>query len=482
LTQYPEDRAAVLYRTNFQSRQIEEALRRYHRPYIVVGGFSFYQRAEVKDILAYLRVIQSPDDSISLQRIVNVPARGIGQTTLAQIEQLAGAKNLSFHAAMETMLEDRSLGARADSAIRAFRDLIAALRQVAAQGDVGETLRAIVERSGYQAMLKSDPSPDAETRLENIGELLNAAAESAERGESIADFLDHAALVADADQLDNTARISLLTMHNAKGLEFPIVFIAGMEEGLFPHQRSLIDENSMEEERRLCYVAMTRAEKRLTVSWARFRRRYGGGPAEPTLPSRFLKEIPGRLLERKGARSNYYDDEDGDRQSGVDLTPERFAVRETVKKNLYTGKTYNSVENVRGFFEQRGIQVPRPQVKLPQTPAEAPPWEIDPPQAPATAPAQAARPAVPPTPPQQRPPLPANRPPGSLAYGAPPKTKAPKKPGTEYLGAAVNHPKYGRGTVLRQEGEGEDAKLTVSFSGFGLKKILARFAGLKPEE
>ncbi|MBM3788159.1 MAG: ATP-dependent DNA helicase Rep, partial [Acidobacteria bacterium] len=340
----PHTRVAVLYRTNFQSRQIEEALRRYGRPYIVVGGLSFYQRAEVKDIVAYLKAIQSPDDSVSTLRIINTPARGIGRTTLDQIEQFAAANGLSFRRGLEKMMAERQLGARAESALKVFLDLMTGLREAAAESNVHQALETIVERTGYRAMLKSDPNPDAETRLANIEELLNAAAEGAERGESIADFLDHAALVADSDALDEGARISLLTIHNAKGLEFPIVFAAGMEEGLFPHQRSLIDENAMEEERRLCYVAMTRAEQKLTLSWARFRRRFGGGPAEPTLPSRFLKEVPGTLIERKGARSSYLDD--GGDDEGVDLLPERFEVRESAKRNTFTGKTYNSVDNV----------------------------------------------------------------------------------------------------------------------------------------
>ncbi|MFN0103626.1 MAG: ATP-dependent helicase [Bryobacteraceae bacterium] len=444
----PHDKAAVLYRTNFQSRQIEEALRRYGRPYIVVGGFSFYQRAEVKDLLSYLKATQVPDDSVALLRIINVPARGIGKTTLDQIELFAYAQKLPLLKAIEHMLDARQLGARAESALKAFRELMFELRAVAERGDTGEAMRAIAELSGYMAMLKSDPSPDAETRLENINELLNAAAESAERGETIADFLDHAALVADSDQLDSEARISLLTIHNSKGLEFPLVFIAGLEEGLFPHQRSLIDANSMEEERRLCYVAMTRAEKKLTVSWARYRRRFGGGPSEPSMPSRFLGEIPPKLVERKGAKSRYMTEEDQD--ADLELFGERFEVRETAKKNLYTGKTYNSVENVRGFFEQRGINVPAP-----------PPPQRSPDPMPAAAPPV--------------------RPPGSLAYGGPSNKQQPvKRPGSQHVGAVVQHSKYGRGTVLRQEGDGEDAKLTVSFPGYGLKKLIAKLAGLKP--
>lgn len=471
----PHDKAAVLYRTNFQSRQIEEALRRYGRPYIVVGGFSFYQRAEVKDLLSYLKAIQAPDDSIALLRIINVPARGIGKTTLDQIEQFANAEKIPVFKALERMIEEKQFGARAESSLKAFRHLMNELREDAENGNVGEMVRAIAEKSGYMAMLKSDPSPDAETRLENIQELLNAAEEATERLETISDFLDHAALVADSDSLDSEARISLLTIHNSKGLEFPLVFIAGVEEGLFPHQRSLIDSNAMEEERRLCYVAMTRAEKKLTISWARFRRRFGGGPSEPSMPSRFLKEIPPKLVEHKGAKSRYTtaDDENAD----LELFGERFEVQEAAKKNVYTGKTYNSVENVRGFFEQRGINVPTPPPRPQPPPASAPrPYAAPPP-----------KPVAPPAPrPQQQQqlfggaPVQTSRPPGSVAYGAPPKQQPVKRPGSQHVGSVVQHPKYGRGTVLRQEGDGEDAKLTVSFPGYGLKKLIAKLAGLKP--
>jgi len=264
--------------------------------------------------------------------------------------------------------------------------------------------------------------------------LVNAAAEAAERGEGVTEFLDHAALVADSDELDAHAPVSLLTMHNAKGLEFPIVFIAGMEEGLFPHTRSITAAASaMEEERRLCYVAMTRSEKRLFLTWARSRRRFGGGQSEPTIPSRFLREVPPALTERL--------DKDA-RISQVDLRSERYEVRETVKRNLYTGKTYNSLENINQFFAERGVQIPLPNA----APAASKP----------SAPPVAAGPAV------------------AQFKPAAPARKKPLGPGS-----SIQHPKYGRGTVLRREGDGEDAKLTVSFPGYGLKKIVEKYAGIK---
>ena len=240
--------------------------------------------------------------------------------------------------------------------------------------------------------------------------MLNAAVDAAERGESLADFLDHAALVSDADSVDSGAQVSLLTMHNAKGLEFPIVFIAGMEEGLFPHSRSLDNEAQMEEERRLCYVGMTRAEKRLYLSWARFRRRFGGGAAGAEHPSRFLKEIPQELVERLERRASV---------PQVDLYAERSYVRESARRNLYTGKTYNSVENISQFFAERGMP---------------PPSGIQQAQARQSTPA--------PTP------APASRPPAGPSR---PAVTGAKK--AFEAGSTIQHPKYGRGTVLRKEGE-----------------------------
>ena len=276
-------------------------------------------------------------------------------------------------------------------------------------------------------MLEADNDRESESRLANLAELVNAAAEAAERGEGLNDFLDHAALVADSDGLDMRARVSLLTLHNAKGLEFPIVFLAGLEEGLFPHSRSLDSKAAMEEERRLCYVGMTRAEQRLFLTSARYRRRYGGGQPEPSIASRFLNEVPKALMEDLNPRA---------RQPQVNLHAESHEVREKAKKNLYTGKTYNSVENIQQFFADRGKQ-----------PSAAP---------------QAPPPAMKPAPVTPRPPAPAG------------------KRGLR-TGATIRHPKYGLGTVLRREGEGDDAKLTVSFQGYGLKKLVEKFAGIQEE-
>ena len=446
LSKNPLERVAVLYRTNSQSRQIEEALRRYGRKYLVVGGFSFYQRAEVKDILSYLKVLLSPQDSVGLLRIINTPARGIGRNTVEQIEQYALEQGSSLWNALPKMLDARVFPARAESALKAFLKLMNELMEVAQSSPVHDTLRAILDKTGYEAMLKADVSPEGESRLANLEELVNAAAEAADRGETAADFLDHAALVADSDALDEHAAVSLLTIHNAKGLEFSNVFIAGLEEGIFPHSRSFASEAAMEEERRLCYVGMTRAEKRLYLTWARYRRRFGGGQPEATLPSRFLNEVPSSLRERLSPALDRYTEE-------VDLFSEQHDVRESVKRNLYTGRTYNSVENIAQFFADRGMPPPSGFTRRPDPARSVSQSPISGPVAPKTA-APLRKPVSQPN-----------------KFGGSPS--GPSRSGKTF----IQHPKYGRGVVLRREGDGEDAKLTVSFPGYGLKKIVEKYAG-----
>jgi DNA helicase II / ATP-dependent DNA helicase PcrA len=301
-------------------------------------------------------------------------------------------------------------------------------------------------------MLKTDMSPESESRLANLEELVNAAAEAAERGETATEFLDHAALVSESDALDEQAAVSLLTIHNAKGLEFPNVFIAGLEEGIFPHSRSLNSQAGIEEERRLCYVGMTRAQKRLYLSSARYRRRFGGGQPEVCLPSRFLNEVPPSLRERLSPYREPHTDE-------VELLAEQYDVRESVKRNLYTGRTYNSVENIAQFFSERGMAPPSGFTRPPQN----------------GQPGAASR---------NRPDIPSQTAARqSPARPLPQNASAGTRRGTGVRsGATVHHPKYGRGTVLRREGDGEDAKLTISFPGYGLKKIVEKYAGIKLDE
>lgn len=494
----PRHNVAVLYRTNFQSRQIEEALRRYNRKYVVVGGLSFYDRAEVKDMLCYLKVLSNPNDSVSLERIINVPARGIGKTTFEQIEKYATENKLAIWPALLEMLEKRLFPGRAEAAVSAFERLISELQEGLEQRKVHETLNLILDRTGYRRMIETEQTPEAENRIGNLVELVNAAADGSERGETLAEFLDHAALVADADSVDEKSQVSLLTIHNAKGLEWPVVFLAGMEEGLFPHSRSRESETHLEEERRLCYVALTRAEKKLYLTSARYRRRYGGGAPEASIPSRFLAEIPRELTQKANANDI----------PQVNLRSEQWEVRESVKKNLFTGKTYNSVDNISQFFADRGMPAPRaftppaaaPAAAAPPAPPPAPksqqmsllggldappPPKAAAPLPPKAAPAPlAAKPLVrPPAAKQPLPPLQSSpQAKGSLSYGSvgsKPGGQLKKKPFGP--GSYVDHPRYGRGTVLKREGDGDDAKLTISFPGIGLKKLVEKFAGLKVE-
>jgi DNA helicase-2/ATP-dependent DNA helicase PcrA len=317
------------------------------------------------------------------------------------------------------MLDEELFPARAEAALGAFRKLIEEFLEAAKDSRLDDLLRLILERTGYLKMLEGEDTPEAEARAENLKELVRASAEAVERGEGISEFLDHAALVSEADTLDERAQISLLTLHNAKGLEFPIVFMAGLEEGLFPHSRSLESKSAMEEERRLCYVGMTRAQKRLILTWAQERRRWGGGMPESSDPSRFLKEIPREFTEDLGKKKRF-------RQ--VDLYAESHEVRDTARRKTYTGKTYNSIENITEFFASRGA---------------------------------AAQPAASPA----------------------PRAAAPARKKKKFaIGSMVEHARYGKGMIIRREGEGEAAKLTVSFPGHGLKKLVEKYAGLKAEE
>jgi DNA helicase-2/ATP-dependent DNA helicase PcrA len=439
LASNPKDHVAVLYRTNSQSRQIEEAMRRYNRKYNVVGGFSFYQRAEIKDTVAYLKLAVANSDSVSLLRIVNTPARGIGRTTVEQIERYARERALNLWDAIERIIDDHQLSTRSQSSLVAFRNLVQELSLVASTSPLPDLIRFILDRTGYRKMLQQEKTPESESRLENLDELINAAVESAERGEDTGMFLDHAALVADADAYDEQAPVTLMTMHNAKGLEFPLVFLSGLELGLFPHSRSVDSPDLLEEERRLCYVGMTRAQKRLVLTWAKFRRRFGGGEQERSTPSWFLGEVPQHLMVNLGPE---------DQPGEIDLYAERYDVRNSARRSTYTGKTYNSLENISQFFSERGMTLKPP-------PAPPPPPKIDPR-----------------TPPQYPRPIGSAPPPKPAPKGPPPKRVA-------RAGMTVEHPKYGTGTVVRREGEGDDAKITVNFPRFGLKKLIEKYAGLK---
>ena len=312
----PENTVAVLYRTNAQSRTLEDALRRAGIGYKIIGGVRFYERKEIKDALAYLKLVLNPHDDVSLRRVINVPARGVGKGVMESLERvelgpeaenlpplLAGlqpvATNNSLWARLVYAIDQRLLAPRAATSLATFRDLIAALTAMAAQESVSVSLAKVLDQSGYLQDLREERSEEAEGRIENLAELVSAAREYESRDQepSLGGFVDQLSLLSDVDEESGTrdARVLMMTMHSAKGLEFPIVVIAGLEEGLFPHSRSADDEAELEEERRLCYVGITRAERRLVLTSAARRRVYGD--YQSTEPSRFLDEIPSELIE-----------------------------------------------------------------------------------------------------------------------------------------------------------------------------------------
>jgi DNA helicase II / ATP-dependent DNA helicase PcrA len=505
-------RAAVLYRTNSQSRLFEEAMRRYQLKYHVVGGFSFYERAEIKDMISYLKVIHNVDDSISLLRVVNTPVRGIGKTTIETLERVALETGVSLWGAISQAIKRQLLPQRALAALKTFRRLIEDGRAMLAgtyverledtaredqqvdlpadespedadvsfdpgedenisfdfgadevgaspettvpveAGDgtrstptaaepgfrapgeaanTAEILKFLIDRTGYIKQLEQEDTPEAYSRIENLRELVNAAMDSRDRGETLDQFLDHAALVSDADAYDERAQITLMTLHAAKGLEFSLVFLCGLEEGLFPHSRTFLQPDDIEEERRLCYVGMTRAMDTLILTRAVYRRRYGTDLPEASVPSRFLEEVPAELLEELGGSRRkressrpaapappeqvHYAYEDEDQSSA------NWAARNPQRAPAYSGRSYNSIDNIAEFFASRGKKF-----NIPKTMVEEP------------------------------------------------KGKKGFKPGQK-----VRHPKYGEGTVYHREGEGEEAKITVQFPRFGLKKLVEKYAQLE---
>jgi DNA helicase II / ATP-dependent DNA helicase PcrA len=293
----PDQTCAVEYRTNFQSRSFEEVFRRRGLRYKLVGGFSFYNRAEVKDVLAYVRVILHPEDDVSLLRVLNVPPRGIGKTTVDALREIAQKENLSFWDGMESLMTSPA-SSRAVAPLRSFRELMVRLQEAYATKEPAEFLRYVLDETGYMTMLKDRNTPEDVARIENLEELVRAVAESMEAGESFTDFLDAAALVSDADSYEGKPGVTLITLHSTKGLEFDHVFLTGMEDGICPHSRSVNEEKGIEEERRLVYVGMTRARKALTLTRAVYRRVFGNEQQmRASLPSRFLSEIPSELVE-----------------------------------------------------------------------------------------------------------------------------------------------------------------------------------------
>ncbi len=424
-------RAAVLYRTNSQSRNFEEAMRRAGLQYNIIGGFSFYERMEVRDIIAYLKLALNPNDSIALQRVINSPPRGIGKTTIDEIERRARDYELSWWETIAVIVEQPgNLGSRAISALKSFRRIVNQLADLSdpekntnSSSPVSDVVRAAIIETGYELSLRSERTDEAEGRLENLQELVNAAVDYDEQGvEGLREFIDHSALVSDQDDYKRDAPVTLMTAHSAKGLEFPLVFIVGLEEGLFPHSRAASDRAELEEERRLAYVAMTRAERYLYVTHAMKRRVYGEELASE--PSTFLNEMPTELLEDLSLGKSWLSFKHG--SSAIDY--EQGEYRKERKK--YMGKTYDSADSIAEFFKQRSRQMGQTSGSLPNV----------------------SKPAA--------------------ASATPPSNEITP-------GSYVKHSKYGRGLVLRREGAGESAKLTVSFPGYGQKKLVEKYAGLE---
>ncbi|HWS88949.1 MAG TPA: UvrD-helicase domain-containing protein [Pyrinomonadaceae bacterium] len=443
----PKARAAVLYRTNAQSRVFEEALRRAGLGYNIVGGFSFYERAEVRDIVSYLKLALNPHDSVALLRVVNTPTRGLGKQTLDELDRRAKDYGVSLWEAIGIINEQpEGFSPRAVASLRKFQSIIEGLVARAQKEPASEVVKAAILDTGYADALKAENSEEAEGRLENLQELVNAAVDyDAEEGGGLRDFIDAAALVSDTDQYKGDAPVTLMTMHSAKGLEFPVVFIVGMEDGLFPHSRAAADQAELEEERRLCYVAITRAERHLYVSHAMRRRVYGEEMASE--PSQFLNEMPLEAIEDLSRGASWLSFA---RSSSA--LESRHAARvlrgesATPPERRYAGKTYDSADSIAEFFRQRGDQIRRnasADTRRQQPPAPQPPR-----------PAAGGRPAA--------------------SSSSSSSSAAGFTPGTH-----VKHPKYGRGLVLRREGVGDAAKLLVSFPGFGQKKLVEKYAGLE---
>ncbi|MFI1763772.1 DNA helicase PcrA [Streptomyces sp. NPDC020800] len=343
---------AVFYRTNAQSRVFEEVFIRVGLPYKVVGGVRFYERKEVRDVLAYLRVLANPEDSVPLRRILNVPKRGIGERAEAMIDALSQREKISFPQALKRVDEAYGMAARSTNAVKRFNTLMEDLRTIVESGAGPATvLEAVLERTGYLAELQASTDPQDETRIENLQELAAVALEfEQERGEdeqgTLADFLEKVALVADSDQIpdedeEGSGVITLMTLHTAKGLEFPVVFLTGMEDGVFPHMRALGQTKELEEERRLAYVGITRARERLYLTRSAMRSAWGQPSYNP--PSRFLEEIPAAHVEWK--------------RTGA-VAPVSSGPASGIAASLSSSRSRSSAAGASGFATRRASEKP----------------------------------------------------------------------------------------------------------------------------
>ena len=412
---------AILYRTNAQSRAIEDSLMREAIPYKIIGGVRFYERKEIKDSLAYLKLIMNPHDDVSLRRVINVPARGIGKGVMDSLQAVdpnavlageppllaAGLREItsarSLWAKLVHAVEDGNLASRATAALRAFRDLIAGLATIARQEPVSITMGKMLDQTGYLKDLRDENTEEANERIENLMELVSAAREyeTREPEASLGGFVDRLSLLSEVDEESGSrnAKVWMMTMHAAKGLEFPLVVIAGLEEGLFPHSRSSEDQDELEEERRLCYVGMTRAKSQLILTSAARRRVFGEYQA--TDPSRFLDEIPAELVERiTTTYASVY-------QNTFNHGHYEFRTNPYGRKGKGAGRVRESDEAYTYEEEDQSGQTLR-------------------------------------------------------------------------TGMRVRHAQFGVGTVVSVEEHNDDLKITVRFNLVGVKKLLAKYAKLEP--
>jgi DNA helicase-2/ATP-dependent DNA helicase PcrA len=418
-----------LYRTNAQSRVIEEILIKSDIPYQIVGGIKFYDRKEIKDLLAYLRLLSNPDDDISLTRIINVPKRGLGDTTVGKLAAAAGERGVSIFRVLQTV-DDLGFAGRTRNMLVEFYDMIEALHRMVEFLSVTELTEKILEMSQYRLELQNENTLESRSRLENIDEFLSVTMEFEKNNEdkSLVSFLTDLALIADIDSVnddeeDRSDAVVLMTMHSAKGLEFPTVFIVGMEEGVFPHSRAFQDNDELEEERRLAYVGITRAEKQLFLSCARMRTLFGRTTANQ--PSRFLEEIPEELKEDTVKTKDRF------QRGGADVG------------GAYGGRGFSG--GSRGNFGGRGGAAEA-------TSAGG-----------STASAATSKSSVTVTSGGAQ-----------RATGAGAGTAAA---GEYKAGDKVSHGKWGTGTVVAVKGTGNDTELQIAFPApVGVKRLLAGFA------
>ena len=416
---------AILYRTNAQSRILEEGLMSAHIPYTMVGGLKFYDRKEIKDIVAYLRVIFNPLDNVSLLRIINVPKRGIGQTSLSKLMEYAAANDLTLFDVIsnqDVLAAIPGITSRVKRPLELFTSFIFNIMAIQSNLSMNDLISHVMQESGYQAELENDKKPESKERLENLKEFIGMAKEFMEKEEqpTLENFLAQLSLVSDVDHADFADdRVTLMTLHAAKGLEFPIVFITGMEEGIFPHSRALMDDDQMEEERRACYVGITRAERKLYLTHAAKRTLYGRANANPA--SRFLAEIPKECLEELVPRRNAYGFASASSygaQQRQGIMTFRPSAAQFGSGTHFVGKPKSALEAMRELSARNAV----------------------------------------------------------------PKSGDVIRPDTNiswHVGDKAKHGKWGVGTVVSVKGEGEEVELKIAFPNQGVKGLMQKYAPIE---